>query len=78
MSLKPLIGPLITRLSAEDCFRQWTKRERKDIDNLSGWLVWFMVFIATFTNISVILWRSVLLMEEIGVPAENHRPVASH
>jgi hypothetical protein len=33
----PLIGTLTTRLSAEDCFRQWTKRERKDIDNLSGW-----------------------------------------
>jgi len=30
-----------------------------------------MVFNATFNNISVILWRSVLLVEEIGVPAEN-------
>jgi hypothetical protein len=27
-------------------------------------LVWFMVFNATFNNISVISWRSVLLMEE--------------
>jgi hypothetical protein len=34
-----------------------------------------MVFNATFNNISVI---SVLLMEEIGVPGENHRVVASH
>ena len=38
----------------------------------------FMVFDATFHNISVISWRSVLLMEETGVPGENHRPVASH
>jgi len=37
-----------------------------------------MVFNATFNNISVISWRSVLLVEEIGVPGENHRPVASH
>jgi len=37
-----------------------------------------MVFNATFNNISVILWRSVLLVEQIGVPGENHRPVASH
>jgi hypothetical protein len=37
---------------------------------------WVMVFNATFNNISV--WRSVLLMEETRVPAENHRPVASH
>jgi hypothetical protein len=37
-----------------------------------------MVFNATFNNISVILWRSVLLMEETGGPGENHRPVASH
>jgi hypothetical protein len=28
----------------------------------------FMVFDATFHNISVISWRSVLLMEETGVP----------
>jgi hypothetical protein len=41
-------------------------------------LVWFMVFNATFNNISVISWRSVLLVEETGVPWENHRPVASH
>ena len=31
-----------------------------------------MVFNATFNNISVILWRSVLLVEETGVPRENH------
>jgi hypothetical protein len=34
-------------------------------------LVWFMVFNATFNNISVILWLSVLLVEETGVPGEN-------
>ena len=28
----------------------------------------------TFTNISVILWRSVLLVEQITVPGEHHRP----
>jgi hypothetical protein len=40
---------------------------------------WFMVVNATFKNISVILWRSVLLVEETGVSGENHwRPVASH
>ena len=39
---------------------------------------WFMVFNATFNNISVISWRSVLLVEESGGPGENHRPVASH
>jgi hypothetical protein len=37
-----------------------------------------MVFNATFNNISVISWRSVLSMEEIWVTGENHRPVASH
>jgi len=29
---------------------------------------------ATFNNISVISWVSVLLVEETGVPKENHRP----
>jgi hypothetical protein len=37
-----------------------------------------MVFNTTFNNISVILWWSVLLVEEIGVPRENCRPAASH
>ena len=37
-----------------------------------------MVFNATFNNISVISWWSVLLVEETGVPGENHQPVASH
>ena len=37
-----------------------------------------MVFDATFNNISVISWRSVLLVEETGVPGENHRPVVSY
>ena len=32
----------------------------------------------TFNNISVTLWQSVLLVEETGVPGENHRPVANH
>ena len=34
-----------------------------------------MVFNANFNNISVISWRSVLLVKETG---ENYRPVASH
>jgi hypothetical protein len=37
-----------------------------------------MVFNATFNNISVISWRSVLSMEETGVPRENYRHAASH
>jgi hypothetical protein len=30
-----------------------------------------MVFKAAFNNISVISWRSVVLVEETGVPGEN-------
>ena len=41
-------------------------------------MVTVVVFNATFNNISAISWRSVLLVEETGVPGENHRPVASH
>ena len=37
-----------------------------------------LVLNATFNNISVISWRSVFLMEEIGVPWENHWPATSH
>jgi len=34
-------------------------------------MVWFMVFNTTFNNISVISWRSVLLVEETGVPEKT-------
>jgi hypothetical protein len=44
--------------------------------NLFNWLVgWYMVFNTTFNNISVILWLSVLLVEETGVPGENNQPI---
>ena len=36
-----------------------------------------MVFNATFNNISFISWRSVLLMEEPGVPGENYQHATS-
>jgi hypothetical protein len=36
-----------------------------------------MVVNATFNNISAISWRSVLLVEETGVPGENNRPLLS-
>ena len=42
-------------------------------------MVWFrLLFNATFNNISVISWQSVLLLKETGVSSENHWPVASH
>ena len=33
---------------------------------------------AIFNNISVISWWSVLLVQETGVPGENHQPFASY
>ena len=42
-----------------------------------GWLVGFVVFNATFNNISNISWRLVFLLEETGEPGENHRPKAT-
>jgi len=37
-----------------------------------------MVFHATFNNISLISWQSVLLVEETRVPGENHRRATSY
>ena len=37
-----------------------------------------MVLYVTFNNISVISWQYVLLVEETGVPGENHWPAVSH
>jgi hypothetical protein len=35
------------------------------------------VFNATFSNISALSWRPVLMVEEAGVPGENHLQWAS-
>jgi len=39
---------------------------------------WFMVFNAPFNNISVILLRLVLLVEEIRIPRETQRLAESY
>jgi hypothetical protein len=41
-------------------------------------LDWFLEINATFNKISLISLRSVLLVEEIGVPGESHRFLAGH
>ena len=51
----------------------------KTINNYAinfGWLVYGVN--ATFNNISVISWQSVLLVEETGVPKENRRSAIGH
>jgi hypothetical protein len=40
--------------------------------------LWFMVLTPHSKNISTKSWWSVLLVEETGVPGENHQPAASH
>jgi hypothetical protein len=37
-----------------------------------------IMILPALDNISVILWRSVLLVVEAGVPEENRQPAASH
>jgi hypothetical protein len=63
------------------------KRRRRDRDDMVvgftttcaiSALHLFIVPYATFNNVSVISWQSVLLVEETRVPRENQRPVASH
>jgi hypothetical protein len=41
-------------------------------------LIDLLCFDSTFSNISAISWRPVLVVEEAGVPGENHRPWASN
>ena len=47
-------------------------------DQVYSVLFWFMLLNATFNNISITSLQSVLLVEETGVPEENHQPAASH
>jgi len=42
------------------------------------YMIYFLVFNATFSNTSAISWRPVLVVEEAGVLDENHRPWANN
>jgi hypothetical protein len=66
-----MLSSLSTRLSLNNC------TFKTDLTGILQPKNRFMVFNVTFNNISVILCWSVLLVEETGVPGENHRPVAS-
>ena len=56
-----------------------TRESMSELQSLFGYclFVCLMLFNATFNNISVISWWSVLLVEETGGPGENQMPVAS-
>ena len=46
-----------------------------DIRTTNHFRIWFnWLFNATWSNISAISWRQVLVLEETGVPRENHQP----
>ena len=58
----------------------WNILYLNKFSEIHKWLSWegVMVYKTTFSNISVILWSSFLLVEETGVPGENHQPTASY
>jgi hypothetical protein len=59
---------------------RWSIYNASLIYGMTLWsnMIWFIVFNATFNNVSAIVWWSALLVEETGVPGENHRSVARH
>jgi len=71
---------IITIVKDKDLLLHWVDlyqllKSTRDI--VPFWRVRVMVFNATFNNISVISWRSVLLVEETELPRENHHPATS-
>jgi hypothetical protein len=84
-----LLSPRYQLLSTVTCTQKFYNREtqvvcikytlpltRIELTALVG--VRFIVLNATFNNISAISWRSVLMVEETGVPRENNGSAASH
>jgi hypothetical protein len=63
-------GDNVKIFNAIDYFVDSTFNPYELIRDLIG-LAWFMVFIATLNNMSVISWQSVLMVEETGGPREN-------
>ena len=63
-----ILFDIVTHYLVSEKYSYWIAQNR----------VWIIVFISTVNNISVISWRSVLLVEETGVHGENHRTAVSH
>ena len=73
------IAHLPFTLNDTRCFERTVKSKLIDIQYIILVLgLGVVVFIVTFTNISVKSWGSVLLVEVTGVPRENHWPMQSH
>jgi hypothetical protein len=53
-------------------------RRRNGAKTISPIEIRVVVFNATFNNISAISWRSVLFVQENGVPGENNIPAETH
>jgi hypothetical protein len=53
-------------------------RVTKSNNSFTKWYNQSVVLNATFNYILVISWQLVLLVEETGIPGENHRSAASH
>ena len=69
-------GPVMVKV--ESSTRHFYIDHYKKVIQQFGVRVKVMVLNATFNNISVILERSVLLVVEIRVSGEKHRPVANY
>ena len=56
--------------------KEKNKKSERNIRYYNNLIDWFILWCLTplFSNISAISWRPVLVMEESGVPGENHRP----
>ena len=85
VGLNQLIGnplPLLIKTGSPTAIEMSANNKKTSTQKahtLSQKWVRVMVFNTTFNNISFISWRSVVLVEETGVPGENYSwPAASH
>jgi hypothetical protein len=79
-----VIGDITNNIRTASPFLYRNRRTSTSIHNRDWRIDWIHRHLvyrgpdATLNNISVISWRSVLLVEETRVPGENHWPVTSH
>ena len=71
------IQSIVASYYCAECRQRWIGK-KLSTRTMAGLVWWIYGVLCYFNNISVMSWRSILLVKETGISGEDHRHAASH